>query len=111
MVRKLPLLRGFLTRNDHFAKTGSGRTWENIVEKEGVYFRRGNQTCDPHRQEPSTACGGLYVNSVLPPGAHTDNEWWAYMDAPVNLNDEAPLVLFAAEKVSACTGFGLSLRT
>ena len=57
----------------------------------------GNQTCDPSRQQPSTTCGGLYVNSVLPPGPHTNNEWWAYMDAPVNANDEAPLVLFTAQ--------------
>jgi hypothetical protein len=65
----------------------------------------GNQTCDIHRQRPSTACGGLYVNSVLPPGPHTNYEWWAYMDAPVNANDEAPLVLFTAKQATGPWSF------
>ena len=52
----------------------------------------GNRTCDPSR-EFAKHCGGLYVAAVAH-GPHTKNEFWAYMEAPINPNDEGPLSLF-----------------
>ena len=54
----------------------------------------GNRTCDPSR-EFAKHCGGLYVAAVAH-GPHTNNEFWAYMEAPINPNDEGPLSLWAA---------------
>lgn len=52
----------------------------------------GNATCNRSLELPSGACGGIYVNSVL----QHDGQWWAYFDAPVNQNDEAPLTLWTS---------------
>jgi hypothetical protein len=41
-------------------------------------------------------CGGLYVASVQH-GAHTRGEYWVYVEAPINSNDEGPLALWAAK--------------
>eukprot|EP01051_Picozoa_sp_SAG22_P022239 SAG22_NODE_5253_length_1052_cov_1.397692_1_plen_206_part_00 len=52
------------------------------------------RTCDPSR-EFLEHCGGLYVAAVTY-GSHTNNEYWVYMEAPINPNDEGPLALWAA---------------
>jgi hypothetical protein len=54
----------------------------------------GNLTCDPAR-EFKGHCGGLYVASVMH-GPHTNNEYWVYMEAPINANDEGPLALWTS---------------
>jgi hypothetical protein len=56
---------------------------------------QGNRTCDPSR-EFNKHCGGLYVASVLF-GPHTNHEYWVYMEAPINQNDEGPLALWTSK--------------
>jgi hypothetical protein len=55
----------------------------------------GNRTCDPDREFVGK-CGGLYVASVMH-GSHTNGEYWVYMEAPINENDEGPLALWTAK--------------
>ena len=42
-------------------------------------------------------CNGLYVAAVMY-GSHTNNEYWMYMEGPINTNDEGPLALWTASK-------------
>ena len=56
----------------------------------------GNRTCDPGREFVGK-CGGLYVASVMH-GPHTNGEYWVYMEAPINENDEGPLALWTSKK-------------
>ena len=56
----------------------------------------GNRTADPkHCFLNDTRCAGIYVGSVLH-GPHTNNEYWAYLAAPLNRNDEGAMSLWTS---------------
>ena len=63
----------------------------------------GNVTCDPSRQfhgdpkNPRQFCNGLYVGSVLNDKAVTGGEYYLYLEAPINMNDEGPLALWTSK--------------
>lgn len=54
----------------------------------------GKKVCDNSRSF-SGSCGGLYVAAVMY-GPHTNHEYWMYMEAPINENDEGPIALWTA---------------
>ena len=55
---------------------------------------QGNATCDWKRQfhgdkhDPQQFCNGLYVGSVLHDPRYTNGQYWLYLEAPINMNDE-----------------------
>ena len=68
----------------------------------GNPIMQGNVTCDASRQfhgdpkHPKQFCNGLYVGSVLHDDVHTRGEYWLYLEAPINMNDEGPLSLWTS---------------
>ena len=67
--------------------------WEKYA---GNPILQGNATCDSKR-EFQGVCSGLYVAAVMY-GAHTNNEFWLYVEAPINDNDEGPMALWTSTK-------------
>ena len=55
----------------------------------------GAAVCDAAREFTGKDCAGMYIAAVMH-GAHTGGEYWVYMEAPINENDEGPLALWAA---------------
>ena len=43
-------------------------------------------------------CNGLYVGSVLHDPDYTNGEYWLYIEAPINMNDEGPMALWTSKK-------------
>lgn len=54
----------------------------------------GHKVCDKNRSFTGS-CGGLYVGSVVH-GSHTGGEYWLYLEAPINCNDEGPMALWSS---------------
>jgi hypothetical protein len=67
---------------------------------EGNPVLNGTATCDQSRlfQCPSCSgvCVGLYLSQVLHDPVLTRGEWWIYLLAPINENDEAPIALWTS---------------
>ena len=57
----------------------------------------GNTTDHKHCFAGDQRCGGLYVAAAMH-GPHTNNEYWVYMSAPINQNDEGALALWKAPR-------------
>eukprot|EP01045_Picozoa_sp_COSAG04_P017043 COSAG04_NODE_1478_length_6574_cov_5.073359_3_plen_1390_part_01 len=60
----------------------------------------GSSVCDTDRlfkcPSCSGVCVGLYLSHVLHDAVYTNGEWWVYLLAPINENDEAPIALWTS---------------
>ena len=58
----------------------------------------GTAATDANRTFDGTTNNGLYIASVLHDPEYTNGEYWLYVEAPINLNDEGALALWTAER-------------
>jgi len=56
---------------------------------------KGIKVCDKNRSFTGS-CSGLYVAAVMH-GEHTNHEYWMYVEAPINVNDEGPMALWTSK--------------
>ena len=70
----------------------------------------GTNACDKNRTFHNLPCNGVYVGAVMHDENFTNGEYWAYLEAPINMNDEGPMALWTADKPEGPFKFKVGYR-